>query len=226
MTKYMDTEIIPRRILAKKNRALSIDKTVKIGGESYSFKRVKVREDGVSIIIPEQFAKMSEAAAKEKYATDYRPQRIFTNHNGTVNIAFSLSEDSLEKSQIKEMATEFKTAIKSKNPANVFITQKTEILGNTKIGYFDFKGYGVDQNLYSLIFITSIKGNMLFGVFNCAFDIYRDWKRLAVQMILSIREIADDDVDEDVGKELSDNGKTDSPRNRNKRNYSFSGDFA
>ena len=187
---YTDVQIVPKRIAAKKNRAINISNTVEINGVSYSFNRVHILNDAVSVIVPEQFGEMTEEAAKLKYPSEHRPQCIYTTNDGSINIAFDLPDYPLEKSQIEEKISEWKLAIKRVNPAYVFYIEKIEILENTKIGYFDFKSYPLDQDLYSLIFITSIGGKLLLGTFNCPFVQYRDWKRLAVQMILSIEDTA------------------------------------
>ena len=189
---YVDTQIVPRRIAAKNDRAISISNTVEIKGVSYSFNRVRVLDDAVSVVVPEQFGKMTEESARLKYPSEYRPQCIYTTDDGSINIAFDLSDYPLEKEQIEEKISEWKLAIKRVNPAYVFYLEKIEILNDRKIGYFDFKSYPLDQDLYSLIFITSIGGKLLMGTFNCPFTHYKDWKRLAIQMILSIQDSAMD----------------------------------
>jgi len=183
---YTDTQIVPKRIAAKKNRAINISNTVEINGVLYSFSRVHILNGTVSVIVPEQFGEMTGKAAKLKYPSEHRPECIYTTDDGTVNIALDLLDYPLEKGQIEEKIREWKHAIKRVNPAYVFYTEKIEILDDAKIGYFDFKSYPLDQDLYNLVFISCIGGKLLAGTFNCPFAQYRDWKRLAIQMVLSI----------------------------------------
>ena len=185
---FMDTQIIPRRIAAKKRRALDISNTVVIDGISYGFQRVLILDDAVSIIVPDSFNEMTAEAAKLKYPSEYRPQYILTSDDGLLNMAFSLLDYPLANSQIDEKVGELRTGIKRINPAFVFLTEKVETLHDRRIGCFDYNSYAFDGDAYHLMFVTNIDNNMLLGTFNCPIEQCQEWKTLVAQMALSIED--------------------------------------
>ena len=185
---FMDTQIIKRRVAAKKNRTLDTAQTVDISGVSYGLRRMTILEGAVSVIVPDCFTEMERIAAEMKYPSAYRPQHILTADDGAISFAFNLLDQPLAKNQTDEKPGELKAAIKRMNPASIFLTEKVEILGDRKAGYFDYKSYALDQDIYSLVFVTDIYDLLLLGMFNCPFEQYKDWKRLVVRMVLSIEE--------------------------------------
>jgi len=64
------------------------------------------------------------------------------------------------------------------------------------LGWFEFKSYGLDKNVYNLMFITRIDGKMLHGGFNCDYDDTLEWRDAAHQMIASIRDTAEEEKNE------------------------------
>jgi hypothetical protein len=189
----LDTEIIPRRQAAKNNRAGSLSGTVVIGGIAYTFQRIQLFDGEASAVVPESFAEMIPEAAKLKYPSEHRPQYILASEDGTVNLAFSMLDFPLAKNQTEEKLGELKEAIKRINPAFVVLTESTETLDGRKVGFFDYKSYAFDQDIYNFMFITDVEGKLLLGVFNCPYDGYGDWKRLVTQMAMSIKEGNDND---------------------------------
>ncbi|MCL2152301.1 MAG: hypothetical protein FWH57_04980 [Oscillospiraceae bacterium] len=172
----------------EKSQAIDIADTAVVGGVSYSFQKIHMFDGSVSVIVPEQFVEMNEESAKLKYPSDYRPQCIYTNYNGALNIAFSLLDYPFDKNQIEEQISEWEMGIKQANPAYVFLTRKTEVLDVVKIGYFEYKSDAQDDKVYNFVFIISACKKLLLGVFNCPFEQHKDWRQLVVRMILSIKE--------------------------------------
>lgn len=52
--------------------------------------RQQIPEQGISLNIPKGFLRMDETMKKYKYPSDNRPQVVFTNERGTVNLAMSV----------------------------------------------------------------------------------------------------------------------------------------
>jgi len=63
----------------KRNQAITVSDNIVIGGIAYGFKKKRIFNGSVSVIIPDKFGKMNAEAAKLKYASEHRPQYIYTN---------------------------------------------------------------------------------------------------------------------------------------------------
>ncbi|RFZ79591.1 hypothetical protein DS742_07400 [Lacrimispora amygdalina] len=183
---YMDEKIINLRNQAKKAEHTSLEKGVYIKEGLLSFERRKLFDGEMSILLPVPFKIMPEEIAKIKYPSEQRPQLIYSNAGGDVNFTFSLFDEQVNTSQIKEARDRFRGLIKKIQPANLFIEKKEEDLKDTVAAWFDFKNYGLDAQLYNLFYFTNIKGKLLHGIFNCKFEEAEAWKPIAVQVIKSV----------------------------------------
>jgi hypothetical protein len=189
---FLDAEIIARRMAAKKDRALSVASVAAINGTAYTFRRMRILDGTLSAIVPDSFEEMAPEEARLKYPSELRPQCILASEDGESNIAFNLFDYPATADQIGEKLGDTKEALKRMNPAYVIMSDGVETLENAKMGYFDFKSYAFDRDAYNLVFVTSAHGSHLMGTFNCPFELYKDWKRIALRMILSIQETGDE----------------------------------
>ena len=61
-------------------------------------------------------------------------------------------------------------------------------MGDSKLSWFDFKGYAIDTQLYYIYYLTSIGGNLFHGIFNCMMEDMQEYKEPAFLSIRSIRD--------------------------------------
>ena len=142
----------------------------------------------MSIWLPESFVDMPSKIARIKYPSEQRPQIIKTDLLGSTNFAFNLFDKPIKPVQMQSAADGMKAILKKVNPANIFYESATEPLGETMLSWFEFKGHGIDTQIYYIVFITSIGGNLMHGIFNCAIADMEAWKNAAFQVIRSIQD--------------------------------------
>ncbi|SNS15304.1 hypothetical protein SAMN05446037_100514 [Anaerovirgula multivorans] len=186
---YMDEKILKMKNQFKKYENKDIMGTVHIGEEKFEFEDVEFFDGKMTMRIPEVFTDMPLEMAKMKYPSEQRPQSIKTNEDGSVNITLSLFDEAIEKDQIKECRNGFRSIIKRMNPSTLFFDNEIMDMEDTKIGYFDYRSPALDDNLYNIMFVRAIDSKLLMGTFNCIFKDMEEWKPVALQMILSIKDL-------------------------------------
>lgn len=185
---HMDEKILDLKNQFKKYEGKDISETVCIGGDEYNFVDMEFFDGKMTMRIPESFIDMPLEFAKIKYISEQRPQIIKMNHDGSINITLSLFEEPIKKEQIRECKDGFKSVIKKLNPSTIFYEDEIEEVDDKYIGYFSYKSFALDDNLYNIMFITDIGLNVLLGTFNCLHKDMEEWKIVAIQMMKSIRD--------------------------------------
>lgn len=186
-------EYIDEQILRLRNQNRKIDNLengVYIKGELVEFEPYKLFKDKMEIVLPKTFIDMPSNIAKIKYPSHQRPQIIKTDLSGATNFSFNLFNNPIDKNELDNIINMFKTTIKSVNPANVFYDSGTENIGDTKLSWFDFKGYAIDSQIYYIYYITTIGGNLLHGIFNCLISDIEIYKDIAFMVMRSIKDLS------------------------------------
>lgn len=192
---FFDEKILEYRRRARKEKYNSLETGMYIKDEFVQFERNELFRKKMSIMLPSSFVNMPHNLAKIKYASEQRPQVIKTSLDTTVNIGFNMLNADIQDNQIETLLGQAKEALKRLNPAFVFYDSRVEQEPVT-LGWFEFKSYGLDKNVYNLMFITRIGGKMMHGGFNCDYDDALEWRDAAHQMIASIRDIAEEEKNE------------------------------
>lgn len=186
---YLDEEIIELKNKKKHEEYNDIYKGIYIDDKIMEFEEVKLFDEKMSIMLPKEFVDMPSNLARIKYPCEGRPQIIKTDLSGGINFTFSMFESQIKKEQIEGVSKGFKSIIKKMNPANMFFEEKTDDLGESKISWFDYKGFALDGKIYTLVYVTSINGRVLHGIFNCKYDLVKEWKPIVRQVIMSIKDL-------------------------------------
>ena len=184
---YLDKEVLEFRKSAKKSRYNSLETGMYIKDRLTCFEEVHVLQDKAAIMLPEGFVDMPPEMARIKYPSEQRPQEIRMNGDGTVNFTFSLFEAGLEEQQIEDALGQFNSVIRKVNPAFVFYDLAVE--KDKALGWFDFKSYGFDEQIYNVMYITPIEGKLMHGIFNCLYRDILEWKEPVHQIMMSVTDL-------------------------------------
>jgi len=172
---------------AKSENKVNIEKGLYANNEFLEFKRKEVLDGKLSLMMPCNFAIMSAEHTNMKFPSEDRPQEIWTSPDTATNFGIShFSEMDLEEDYVKENADEMKNALKKLNPAMEFYQEGTEKLEDFTIAWFDYKSFGLDHDMYNIMFLASVDGKALHGVFICLYSEYTLWSEIAQQMLKSM----------------------------------------
>ena len=94
---------------------------------------------------------------------------------------------------ISKLRSQTKEALRRLNPSFSFYESGTEIK-NVPLGWFEFKSYGLDSDVYNLMFIARVERKMVHGIFNCDYKDALEWRDAARQMMYSIKDITQEEV--------------------------------
>lgn len=186
---YIDKDILDLREMQKKLKYASLETGIYIDKQIVEFERTNLFENKISVFLPRPFVTMPRSIMKAKYQSENRPQLIKTNLDTTVNFYFSYYDVAVEEQQISSAIQQAKDALKKVNPAFLFYEIFLEEREKTLIGWFDYKSYGLDEQLYNIMAITPIDKKMLHVGFNCPYRLMNEWKPAALQVLLSIWDI-------------------------------------
>ena len=185
---FLDKKIIEmRRKEAQKELNIREDGLI-INGEQIDFQETPLFHEKMTILLPATFVDMPQKIARIKYPSEQRTQISKTELLGSTNFAFNLFDKAIKPAQMKSAADGMKSILKKVNPANIFYESGTEPLGETMLSWFEFKGHGIDTQIYYIMFLPSIGGKLLHGIFNCAVADMEAWKEAAFQVIRSIQD--------------------------------------
>lgn len=188
----MDEEIIELKERKKESIHNNIYEGVYINHHMYEFEKENLFQDSMSIMLPKDFITMPTKMAKIKYPSESRPQIIKTDYSGSINFTFSLFNMPIKENQIEGACKNFKKLLRNLQPSNTFFDEENRTSNGKCISLFDYKSNAVDCQVYNIVYVTSINGNILHGIFNCRYVDMEKWKPIANQVIDSIEEIGSD----------------------------------
>lgn len=197
---FIDKEIFDLKREEKKAQHRDLTTGIYIHDRLVEFSRLEIPDFGFSIMQPEDFINMPVSIAKIKYPAENRPQLIRTSLDTTVNFTFSILAEDVSNDKVKSVAEKMRDVIRHVNPANIFYDIQEEVIEDTSLCWFNYKTYAIDEQLYIIMFITSIyNGKLLHGMFNCKFSEMNEWHDAAVQVITSIQKLSEQEAHKNEG---------------------------
>lgn len=186
----IDEVIVQMRREIKKNEHNDIYKGAYIDYEIVEFQETKLFDNKMSVWLPKSFIEMPKPMIKIKYPGEERPQIIITDLSSTINFTFSLLEVDIPMKNVPAMANLFKTIIEKTQPKVIFYEDSTEELGENRLSWFDFKSMATDSEIYNIMYITLVDGKVMHGIFNCLYEQMKDWKDIAKQVMMSVKDLS------------------------------------
>lgn len=186
--RYADLGIIRARREAQKEKYQTLESGIYVKDELIRFHTVELLNGKFSIKLPKYFEEMEPAMAKRKYPSEFRPAAIWTNSGGSVNFTFNFFKPMENPENLPQMAQEMRKLVERLEPANVFYEFEEKVLGDTKVIWFDYKSYGLDQQIYNFIYFVPFTQAFVQGGFNCSTRISEAWKPAVHLVILSMKE--------------------------------------
>jgi len=131
----------------------------------------KMREDDVKVIYPEP---------------KRRPDVIFRNGDGTVNISLQHTKKKALLSELPNIFEQLTSQYKS-NPTIEFINSRIENINDKDYVVLEFISQGENKKVYNLMLITSLEERVMMSAFTCAMPVINDWKETGNRLIRTIK---------------------------------------
>lgn len=139
--------------------------------------------DGFKIKIPIEFKIMKDEVVKIKYPSGNPPSLVYTNDNGTINIALVLNDVKMNNTEIEEYVKLMESTYKS-------YTKDVKLnfweINNHKIGEIEFMTEVPDTEIYNHLIAFSVNGKLRIVNFNCTKEYLEEWQDVSNFIINSI----------------------------------------
>ncbi|WP_042160178.1 hypothetical protein [Paenibacillus gorillae] len=156
---------------------------VRIGSEMMSFMSQSLLDDRIIVYMPKSFKLMTPKAAAIKYPSERRPQFIFTNDAGSINLTFNYTINPLYEEDIEVFKEEMVSMLQRMQPILQWYEDGVKEYEGHSIGYCEFLTPAMNVNVYNLMFFVSLEDRALLCSFNCTEDEKEDWKEIAKGMM-------------------------------------------
>lgn len=142
--------------------------------------------DKVELKIPEDFDIMSEDLMKIKYPSENRPNLVYSNESGGINVALSLTQNKASQESIPTLVETFVSTFKSVYPSADWKGSGVKSINGRDVGYIELITPAIDTEIYNLMFFTDLDGKLLICTFNCTKKSIAEWKSTAKEIMNSL----------------------------------------
>ncbi|HKG05648.1 MAG TPA: hypothetical protein VKB19_04285 [Pedobacter sp.] len=149
--------------------------------------RRTILNDKVQLLLPEDFVPMDKSTLDIKYPrAGNRPTLVYTNKNASVNIAFNLTAQPLDQTQLPQLQKQLTTQISS-IPGSQLLKNEIKELNGSKVTLIEFMSQAINSKIYNIMFVTVVGGKAMIGSFNCTEKEVPEWKPVSKQIVESIK---------------------------------------
>lgn len=137
------------------------------------------------MLLPNMFELMDLNILASKYPiTGHRPTEVYTNKEGTINIALNYTQNKAEE---KDLPSLKKTMESQFNQPNIeFIQSSLLRINGRQYVQLEFITPASDTRIYNLLQITSLEGRLAMFTFNCTEYLRKDWETTGKEIMRSI----------------------------------------
>lgn len=169
--------------------------------KKFDVEEKEIMDGSLTMMMPSDFELMDEGLAKVKYPGEDRPDYIYSGEDTTVNLTFTMEESGqIDNEEVEEAKDILEKQIGRLYPASKIEDSQTIQAGEKNISFFCFDVPLLDGKVYNLMFFMEHKGCLLMGAFNCSIHQKKQWKKVILQMLMTIQEKFDpDESDQEKG---------------------------
>lgn len=115
----------------------------------------------LEILIPKGFTEMDDAVIATKYPSSNRPNLVYTNENGTINIAINHTKNKISPKQMRQLHVQLDSSIRQAQPNAKWMFSGTQIHHGRTWAQLEFQSNAVDSKIHNMMMATSAQGRML-----------------------------------------------------------------
>ena len=184
---YYDEKIVAARHIKRRDEYGDIESGLYIKDELIKFERKLICRGKLEVMLPENFVPMLPEIAEIKYMSGERPEEIYMSIDTSVNFTFNYVQDLEPESDMRLAVGFIKHIIKNYHSDYVFYNESEEVEKDVIINWFDFKSFGIDDPAYNIMYLANIENKLLQGTFSCLYSEKDEWKRVALEVIKSVK---------------------------------------
>jgi len=160
---------------------------VQIGDEPYSFEETECLDGKINLMLPRTFKPMSPQMLELKYPSQNRPKWVYTNADGTINVAVNHTTNRLPQEDLPLFKQSMIQILRQTQKLTKWYGDHDRKIDDRDVAICEFLTPVVNANLYHFMLFTSLEDRALMCTFNCTDREMEDWQPIASAIMNSIR---------------------------------------
>lgn len=144
-----------------------------------------VLNDTVVILVPKDFELMSEEMARLKYPSERRPPIVFTNYDGTVNIAVKPTDHRMTEAHVDAARTSLVRGFNNLYPSGKLRSGNAVVNGRA-VFLIDMRTPALDTEIRNLIAGAPVENRLVMFSFNVTRELEAEWVDVGKHILTSI----------------------------------------
>lgn len=141
----------------------------------------------LDLSLPKDFRLMGEEMLRLKYPSERRPTSVYTNTDGSVNIAVNHTQNSLKSDQLAEFHEDMEQMMKNLYPSAEWFRSELTTINGREFFVLEFRTPAIDTQIHNVMLVTSLDERMLLVSCNATVEVEDVWAATFKRIIQSIR---------------------------------------
>lgn len=164
---------------------VSIDKD-SVQSSIFSLQERTILSGKMGISLPTSFQPMNEGLLAIKYPVDgRRPTEVYSNENGSVNVAFNHTQNRVTVEELPQIKTVLEQQFN--NPQVELLGSEVKEINGREYILLEMITPAADARIYNLMFVTSLEERLFIGTFNCTEALRERWELVGREIVNSIK---------------------------------------
>lgn len=151
-------------------------------GKEIKTEYTHIEDNQFYIKVPKEFKQLSYEDILKKYNGEV-PKIVFSNETMTINLAISMTDNSMKDSAIDKYREYMKTLL---HKSSDIVDSKTYKIDGHTIGQIKLVTKAADTNIYNNMIFFSYQDKLVIITFNCTEELRKDWEQVGDFIIESL----------------------------------------
>ena len=148
--------------------------------------KLELLDGRVQMLMPDSFAVMSEELLRLKYPNENRPTIVYTNSDGTINIAVNHPDSEIPNDAVGALRDQIVTSFKNLYPSAVWYRDEMASVDGRNYFVIELTTPAVDTEIRNIMYFSSLNDRLLGISFNCTVEHEQEWAEIGKRVIDSI----------------------------------------
>ena len=193
MEPYMDRAVVRARMEESRKGFVDTYTGMYAGDRLLQFEERELFSEGdgpgpIKIRLPVSFTVMEPERARRKYPSEDRPQAIYTDERGCVDLTFSLFPQRVGTDQIRGALMRYQALIKKCRQDAAILEKGTYPMEKGCGGWSTFRYAALDEEMSGLLALIGTERYLILCMCSCPYDERGEQEPVMHQVIQTIRE--------------------------------------
>lgn len=142
-------------------------------GQEVETEYIRVENNKFFIKVPTSFKNLNSEAINERYSGDV-PGVVFSNDEGTINIAINMTENYMKNNEIKDYKTHMEGLLKESD--GEIVSASYYEVDNHNVGQIKLISDSGDTKIYNNTIFFAYNDKLIIVTFNCTKELQEEWQ--------------------------------------------------